>query len=373
MKRLALVTVMTMLALPGTAMARSGSGVVLSLDRAAHTAQVVDPAQNVHAYRFAGRLSALAPGSRIRFQVSGSTIYGVRAAASPRRTVSFYARVVRASARGLTLGLADGRLVSYSPVQLAGDPSLPAGQPVAHAARAESAVNLQGLDPGVTVLATLALAPRAGVSITLPGPGEPEQQALGVVSEVQQDALVLKLANRLQLRLHASAGALAGLHACERARVSYHQDAGMLVADSVRAAHRSAAPRCAERSAAGTITQLSASGVSIDTRGGRSLSFAAQATTLGGFAVGDIVDVTYTRGAQGRLNAGQVEYVEHRTAGTVSASGPGTVTITDAGTGRPVTFATDATIASGEHVVVIYHRSAGGLVAGVLYALSGGE
>lgn len=365
MKRLALVTVVTMLALPASALARASSGVVLSVDRSAHTAQVVGSGHLVHAYRVLGRLAGIHAGSQISFQLSSGAISAVRTRSSARRTVSFYGRVVRAGIHGLTLQLADGDLVTYASAQPSA--SAPAqSEPLAHAARATAPLDISALAPGVEVLATVATDLRASrVTIALPGPGAPEQKARGLVSAVTTDSFALEMSNQGMLRLHASPTMLARLRACERATVSYHQDAGLLVADGI---HRtgSARGRCVSRSATGTISSVSASGLTITTRGGRSVSFTAAATTTGGFAVGDVVDVIYGRGR----NAIAVQYAERRTTGTVTAAASGEMTIINGATGHTETFATTATVAIGDRVVVVYHQSVAGLVADSVYALA---
>ena len=95
------------------------------------------------------------------------------------------------------------------------------------------------------------------------------------------------------------------------------------------------------------------------------MTFAATATTTSGFAVGDVVDVTYGHGRA----ASSVEYVEHRASGTVTSSGQGQMTIINGATGRSETFLIHAAVATGGRVVVVYHRSASGLVADDAYAL----
>jgi hypothetical protein len=264
---------------------------------------------------------------------------------------TFPGRVVHATANSLTLRLPGGKVVHYDHPRVAGPP---AGQPLlAHAARATAAgvtLELRALEPGVTVLVTRTAA---GVSIALPGPGAPEQHATGVVTAVAPDAYALRLADHTQLRLHG-----AGVHPCQVARVAYHQDAGLLVADGVRSVRGRDARGCAARAVQGTITAISADGLTIRTPSGRSKTFKAAAE---GFAVGDVVDVT----------GHQVAYAQRLARGTVAASGDGTVTIISAAGGARETFDTAATPPVGDRVVIVYHRTAALPVADALYALAG--
>ncbi len=283
---------------------------------------------------------------------------------------TFSARVVRASTGALTVRLAGGRIVRYIGARAGGAPARP--PLLAHAAREVSAnltFVLRSLEPGVVVLVTARPGSRAGAVITLPGPGAPEQQARGVVGDVEPDALTLELPGHVELRIHG--GAHAGLRPCQTVAVSYHQDAGLLVADSIRAAGPQARVVCPARDASGTVTAVSSGGLTISTRGGPSLTFRGARGATSGFAVGDVVDVAYRRGDLGALQIRHVEYVRRIAQGTVRASGDGEVAITDSASGRSLRFATSATPAAGDHVVIVYHRSAHGLVADVLYAVAG--
>ena len=116
MNRLPVAVAAAMLALPASAAAAPTRGVVLSVNAGRHTIQVVDGKHQAHGYRYRGSLPRLHPGSRISFARRGHTIAGVRVA--PGKTVSFYGRVVRSNAGGLTLRLGDGATVSFSANQV---------------------------------------------------------------------------------------------------------------------------------------------------------------------------------------------------------------------------------------------------------------
>jgi hypothetical protein len=138
MKRVALAAAVVLLALPSGALAAARTGVVLSVDRAHHALQVVDGRHVVHAYRYRGRLPTVNAGSRISFHPAGRTITRVRARATPTRTVSYYAQVIRSSSRALELRLGDGSNLNFSARQVTRAPSgRPGGKhhpPLAHIA-----------------------------------------------------------------------------------------------------------------------------------------------------------------------------------------------------------------------------------------------
>ena len=97
MRRVTLGIVVALLALPASAMAASGHGVVLSVDSRHKTVEVVDASHVVHAYKFRGRLPRLHLGARISFHRSGTAISGVKAGSTSAGTVAFYGRVARSS------------------------------------------------------------------------------------------------------------------------------------------------------------------------------------------------------------------------------------------------------------------------------------
>src|SRR5690348_7348190 len=105
MNRLTVAVAAAMLALPASAAAAPTRGVVLSVNAGRHTLQVVDGKHRAHAYRYRGSLPKVHPGSRISFAHKGRAIGSVRVA--PGNKVSFYGRVVRSNAGGLTLRLGD--------------------------------------------------------------------------------------------------------------------------------------------------------------------------------------------------------------------------------------------------------------------------
>ncbi len=220
---------------------------------------------------------------------------------------TFPARVVHSSSQAVTVRLASGKVVRYDHPHVAG---AAATSPVlAHAARAtgpQVTFNLGALDPGVAVLVVKSAG---GVTIALPGPGTPEQRAAGVVTAAAPGTFVLRLHDGTKLRLHGT-----GVRACETATVAYHQDVVLLVADSVHGAHDRAAHCTARR------------------------------------------------------GHGPAGHDQRMARGTVTSVSDGTVTIIDSASGERRTFATTATPAVGDHIVIVYHRGAGRAVADALYA-----
>ena len=88
-----------------------------------------------------------------------------------------------------------------------------------------------------------------------------------------------------------------------------------------------------------------------------------------GFAVGDVVDVSYAQNTDGSLTADDVEYAEQDASGQVTAVSSAGITVAGQGGGAPLTIAADPAqglfdgILAGDEVDVTYHQSANGPVA----------
>jgi hypothetical protein len=396
MKRLVLAAATTILVLPSSALAASSGGVVLSVDSGRHVVQVVDGGHFVHAYRYRGHMPKVHAGSLISFQRAGQTIASVLAVSNSSHTVSFFGRVLRLSAGGLVVRLADGSTMAFSSKQILRKRAKPARRHTArrHKHFAHRAIdirlspggmsaNIRGLQPGVTVLVIETMDSQGGVAITitLPARGSSgvsgEQQASGVVSEVNTDAFVLHTADGSDLRLHMANDTLANLNLqiCYIVNITYHQAAGMLIADQVQSTGTSSSGRCATSQdsldAVGTITQVSATSVTISTdQGPLTLSIDPSAGAVtDGFLVGDMVDVTYSQNGYGSLSASDIQYVQQDVVGTVTAVSVGSITITDVNTRQPDTITADpsqavfAAVAIGDQIDVTYHESSGQLIA----------
>lgn len=310
--------------------------------------------------------------------------------------VSFYARVVRSSAKGLIVRTSAGKIVSFSAKQIKqtglhkrhGQP----GRYGHHIARASDlqvsagnvVVNILGLQPGVLVQITETIGSDGAVTITITLPSAPgPQNASGVVTEVDADAFMLQAGDGSELLLHMAPDVLSNLNlqACDTVDVSYHQDAGILIADNVSDTGSSSSGDCAPTDDAnGVIQQVSGNSVTISSDHGQ-LTFSVDPSSglTDGFQVGDLVDVTYTQNGDGTLNATDVQFVEEEANGTVTsvttAANGGSLTIADDDTGQSETFNADPNngvqinarafngVSVGDNVDVTYHQSAGQLVA----------
>lgn len=323
----------------------------------------------------------------------------VRHAARHARTLSFYATVVRANAKGLVVRTDNGRTLRFSAAQITRKRS-PSAKPHAklrkhhgrrgHVLRAASdsttptgpvAINIIGLQPGVTVLITETVATDGTLTITITLPplsANTPQNATGVVTDVEDDVFVISTGDGADLRLHMAADQLSNLNlgTCDTVTVTYHQDAGMLIADSARVTGSSASGDCAPTyDASGAVTAVSATSITITADQG-SLTFAvADPGLTDGFQPGDVVDVTYTQNSDGSLSATNVAYVETDASGIVTSVSSSRLTITDSSTGQSEVFIADpasglqlSTYAFdgmhvGDQADVNYHQTAAGLVA----------
>ncbi|HYZ81655.1 MAG TPA: DUF5666 domain-containing protein [Solirubrobacteraceae bacterium] len=127
-------------------------------------------------------------------------------------------------------------------------------------------------------------------------------------------------------------------------------------------------PPADDEVAEGTITQVSGTALTVS-RGTRSLRFAVGPSSglTDGFAVGDLVDVSYAQNADGSLSADAMDYVEQDASGQVAAVSDGRITLAGQAGGEPLTIAADHGlfdgILAGDAVDVAYHQSAAGPVA----------
>lgn len=305
------------------------------------------------------------------------------------RTVTFSARVVKASAKGLLLRRRDGRLVFFSTQQLRRhtsahrrhrrgrlhkqDLTITAGNVV---------VNILGLQPGVTVEISESADDRGNVTITITLPPTPptptSSSASGAVTELDGDAFTVQTSDGSELRLHMSSDALSALNlsTCDTVDVSYHQDAGILVADNVTQTGTSSAGDCAPtQDVTGVITAVSANSVTVSTDSGPvTVGVDPSSGLTDGYQVGDLVDVTYSQNPDGSLSATDICFVEEDATGVVSSVSSSSLTITDDSTGQPDVFQANSGgveinayaftgVSTGDHVDVSYHQSAGQLIA----------
>jgi phage baseplate assembly protein gpV len=165
MKRLPLIALLTVLALPATAQASTiRHGVVLSIGDGGRQVQVVGSGHTVQAFRVqvlrsqAGRIARagrIGVGSVISYRQAGSAIAGVRVTGHSS-SVSYYASVIRASGHRLLVRLADGRTLGLARAHFRVSSSRGSGSVIlAHAAAATSlATRHSALAAGTTVLVT---------------------------------------------------------------------------------------------------------------------------------------------------------------------------------------------------------------------------
>ncbi len=315
MKRLMPAAGLAALALfPAGAVASTSRAKVVSVNARGHRVELVDSTRVVRTYRYLGKLPRLGLGDAVAYRRSGDTISRVRRTARPSGTMSFYATVVSAGSRRVRLRLGDGSPLTVASRQVSATASRRAARARAAsdatAPAAPITVQVVGLAPGETVLIseTVDAAGHWTITITLPSA--------------------------------ASGGDAPG-------------------DDST-----------VDQVAEGAITQVSGAGLAISTPSGPlTFSVDPESELTEGFAVGDVVDVTYSASTDGTLSAGDVEYLEQDVTGVVGAVSDGSVTLTAQATGQPVMFTADPAlglftgVAPGDQVDVTYHQSAGGDVA----------
>ncbi len=309
------------------------------------------------------------------------------------RTFTFLARVVRSSAKGLLVRNAHGKRLWFPASQIV--------RPTAHvlkhhqsrharhAAGAASVssstpsvtVNIIGLQPGVTIEITESVGANGSITITItlpPQTSSGELSASGVVTEVDDSDFIVDPGNSDDLQFNMNVDTLNNLdlNTCDTVNVAYHQDAGVLIADTVTITGSSTTGDCApSNDVQGTITQVSGSAITIDMDPGSMTFQVSDPSITDGFAVGDYVDVTYTQPGDGSNDAMDVEYVEEQDTGTVTAVSATALTMTDAGTGKPDAFTADSSdglqintdaftgVSVGDEIDVCFHITAQGNIA----------
>jgi hypothetical protein len=337
--------------------------------------------------------TALAHGKPAQTSHRGAQ-HGSRHRHQKGRTTSFMAEVVRSNANGIVLRTNDGRMLSFSARQIRAAKTH--RRPRRHHARLVHAasdlsfssggvvINVLGLQPGtiVNVTETIADDGTITITITLPPAGASEQ-ANGVVTDVEDDSFTLAGADGSALRMHMAPDPLSqlGLQVCQTVDVTYHDDGGILIVDSVNPTGTSADGDCAPTTDTdGVITQVSSDGLVIDTgQGTASYSVDPSSGVTDGYQQGDLVDVTSTTNADGSLQAVDVNFVEEDASGPVTAvttsTAGGSLTVQESDSGNSVTVDADPNngvqinayafngISVGDDVSVTYHQSAGQLIA----------
>jgi hypothetical protein len=311
-------------------------------------------------------------------------------------TFSFLATVVKSGPTGLMVRASSGKKLWF-PSSEDAHPSKTAKPSkhhhkgtARHAARAADStttsptptvtISVVGLQPGVTVLITETVAPNGDITITItlpPATTTGEQSATGVVDEVDDTDFYLDTgaSNDLEFIMDADTLSNLNLQTCDTVTVTYHQDAGVLIADTVAITGSSSAGDCApSNDVDGTILHISAAGLELQSDQGP-MSFVVDSSDItDGFSVGDVVDVTYSQETDGTLDASDVEYVEGEDTGYVTAVTDKSLTVADSTTGEPDVFINDPTdmqlntdaftgIAVGDWVDICFHTTKAGLIA----------
>jgi hypothetical protein len=150
-----------LLLFPAAAAAKTSGGTVLQLDARHHVMQVVSGPKSVSSYRYRGRLRGVRPGSRVRFRADGHRASGVRSVGRAKQ-VRVYAKVVRSRNGAATFTLPDGRPFSF------GRGALQAARSGRLGSAAQNVfVNIDGLQPGQTVLITVTFDANGDLHITI--------------------------------------------------------------------------------------------------------------------------------------------------------------------------------------------------------------
>ena len=313
-------------------------------------------------------------------------------------TVTFTARVVKATASVLVVRTTAGKVLRFSSKEFSGSTTAKARKQSGHKGHAAATsrpalqvktgnvvVNLLGLQPGVviTITETTSASGKITITITLPPPTSSQpttSTASGVITELDGDALSIVTSGGSDLRFHMSSDDLShlNLESCDIVTVTYHQDAGFLIADSVTQTGTSTSGDCAPTfDATGTITAVSNVALAIDATQGP-LAFSVESSDVtDGFNPGDLVDVCYKQNADGSFTATDVNFVEEHVRGQVTAvnSNATSMTIINPESNQPMTFVADPNqgvrinarafngVVVGDIVGLSYHQSAGQLIA----------
>ena len=305
--------------------------------------------------------------------------------------LTFQAEVVRSSAKGVLLRTKSGKLLSFSARQFrAGGVGANRSARKVHAATdltvasGSVVVNLLGLQPGMVVQVTETIGSDGSITITITLlPPSVTEQASGVITDLGDDTFTLVTSDGTELRLHMAPDQLSqlGLQVCETADVTYHEDTGVLIAESVTATGTSTDGDCAPTTdTTGVITLLSSDSVTIDTgQGEQTYSVDPSSGLTDGFQPGDLVDVTSVTASDGSLQATNISFVEEQESGTVTSvttsTDGGSLTLQDDTSGSALTVEADPNngvqinayafngISVGDHVSLTYHQAAGQLIA----------
>lgn len=374
-------TLVLALALPTLAFASTGT--VLSVKH--HVVQVISANRSVHAYTYRGKLAGVTRGTELSFTASGSRITQAKPIGATTR-LSFLATVVRSGRGGLLLRLADSRKLRLTTHQLG---RAKAAKPHALSAHAASGgvnitLNINGLQPGETVLVTESTDVSGNVTITITLPsqgasgGGSELTASGLVNNVNADTFDIITADGSDLNFHMAAETLAnvGMSSCDAVVVTYHVDSQMMIADSIVDSGPPSTGACSNDGNGGgdngngggdsggsndwigTVTAISATSITVDAgaNGGLQTFVVDDPSVTLGFYVGDAVDVCYEQDGS-QFVADSISYNDTPTSGVVTAiatasSGYDTITMTDDYSLQSETFYIPVDVLEGQGVQI---------------------
>jgi hypothetical protein len=393
MRRLLSVTVPALIALAMPALAQAQTGTVLSVARGHHQLQLIGSNKVVSAYHFSGRLPGVHRGTKLDFSARGSHIVSPKVVGTAT-TFSFLATVVRSGSGALVLSLGDSRRLRLTgKVQSRAAHTVRGARLSAHDA-GNITVEINGLQPGQTVVVTESTDASGNVTITITlpttsggGSGDPgsnwgsDQTASGLVNSVGSYTfdVITSGGQDLTFHMHPDALSSVGMSSCDAVVVEYHTYGQTLIADNVTDNGAPDAGPCSSGGDnagnwTGTITAVSPTAITVDagpSNGGAETFAVDDPAITEGYIVGDSVTVTYEPW-NGLIVADQVSYNDSSTSGQVTAiadagGGFSTLTVIDDYTTEPETFfvAQDLLqgqdVQVGDNVTVSYYQAARGL------------
>jgi hypothetical protein len=386
MRRLLSFTAPALVALALPALAQANTGTVLSVAHSHHEVQVIGANKVVSAYSFSGHLHGVNRGTRLKFSASGSHMSNTKVLGAAK-SFSFLGTVVRSGNGALVLSLGDAQKLHLSAKQIGHTHR-------AHTGKKSVTVEINGLQPGESVIITETTDSAGNVTITLTLPSGGSSQGsgsgsgsgsglstTGLVNNVGTASFDIITSSGSDLTFHISAQALENddLSPCDSVVVNYHSASGLLVADDVNDTGAPDAGPCSSggdnsNDWIGTITAVSATSVTVDAGlgdGGVQTFGVDDPAITSGFLVGDSVDVTYEPW-NNQTVADTISYNDTETSGVVTsmaAAGTGfeTVSMVDDYTDEPETFFVPVNLLAGQDVEVgddldvSYYQAARGL------------
>jgi len=376
MRRLLSFTVPALVALALPALAQASTGTVLSVANSHHQVQVIGANKVVSAYSFSGHLHGVQRGTRLKFSASGSRLTGAKVLGTAK-TFSFLGTVVRSGSGALVLSLGDSQKLRLTGKQLGRAHASRTARLSARTSTKSVTVELNGLQPGESVVITESTdsAGNLTITITLPSGGGSgsqgqgsgsEQSATGLVNNVGTDTFDIITSSGTDLSFHIQSQALANddLSPCDQVVVNYHSANQTPTADDVNDTGAPDAGPCSSggdnsNDWIGTITAISGTSITIDAglgNGGAETFVVDDPAITDGFLVGDSVDLTYEPW-NGQVAADQLAYNDTETSGVVTglaAAGSGfeTVSLIDDYSGEPETFYVPIDLLQGQDVEV---------------------